>query len=235
MEDLLPLLIQYGYIILFLGMIVDAVGLPFPGDLFLLAAGYLASQGAMSVALAIPVAAGAVVVGDSVTFGLGSAVCRREGTFLYRLYCRWTQCTLSSQDCFHRVCNVFSTFGKKSIILSKFMWGTRELIPPLAGLSGMNYKLFIVLDLLGVVLWVVSFLLAGYFLGSQAEAVFGQVQDVALNAALIVAVGMGVILGIRSIKRKRHGRLEPTTEVPIDVRNVVLHDATKAGSTSTQT
>lgn len=209
MEESIPLLLQYGYVVLVVGLLVDALGFPFPGDLLLLAAGSLVAFGALNLFVVIPLAVIAVLIGDSITFALGRAVCRAEGTFLYRLYCRWTKCTLASHDCFQRSCNVFQSLGKKSIVLSKFMWGMREFIPPIAGLSGMKYKAFLPLDAAGVVLWVISFVLAGQFLGAQAEALVGNIQDTAVNLGLLFAIGYALVFGMRVQQRKRHGKAKP--------------------------
>lgn len=209
MEESIPILLQYGYVVLVVGLFVDALGFPFPGDILLLAAGSLVAFGALTLALVIPLAIAAVLIGDSITFGLGMAVCRAEGTFLYRLYCRWTKCTLASRDCFQRSCRVFDSLGKKSVILSKFMWGMREFIPPLAGLSGMRFRSFLSLDALGVFLWVVSFVLAGRFLGSQAEVLLGSIQSFSLNLGLLFAIGYTIVFGTKILKRKRHGKVKP--------------------------
>lgn len=221
MEDAIQILLQYGYVVLFVGMVVDALGIPFPGDLVLLASGYLVYRGEMNLALAIPIAFVAVLVGDSLTFAIGKALCHSSGTFLYRLYCRWTRCTLSSRDCFQRACDAFKLLGRKSIVLSKFMWGAREFIPPFAGLSGMQYRKFLALDALGIFLWVFSFVLAGRFLGMQAEALLGSLQDISLSFVVLIAVMVAVTLGVKKLKRNRHGKMDSTMEAPSEVRKSV--------------
>lgn len=214
MEDALQILLQYGYLMLFIGMILDSSGIPFPGDLLLFAAGYLVYHGEMSLPVVIVVASVAVLTGDSVTFSLGKAVCRAQGTFLLRVYCRWTKCTYSSTDCFQRACATFNSFGKKSLILSKFMWGVREFLPPVAGLSGMRFLRFLALDAIGVILWVVSFVLVGRFLGTQAETFLGTVQNVLIGLGILIAVTFALLLGIKTVKRSRLGKMTPTTEIP---------------------
>lgn len=204
------MLLQYGYLLLIVGLLIDALGIPFPGDLLLLAAGFLVSQGYFSLMLALPLACAAVLIGDSITFALGKAVCRAEGTFLYRLYCRWTRCTLASRECFRRSCGAFESLGKKSIVVSKFMWGTREFIPPLAGLSGMRYDQFLGLDALGVFLWVVSLMFLGHFLGNQAAEVLGTIENFALELALSFALGYAMIFALRKRKKwMQHGKIDP--------------------------
>jgi membrane protein DedA with SNARE-associated domain len=214
MEEALQGLLEYGYVILFIGMLLDASGIPFPGDLLLLAAGYLVYRGEMIFAVVIPVAATAAVTGDTFTFSLGKAVCRARGTFVLRLYCRWTECTYSSKDCFQRACDAFKSLGKKSIILSKFMWGAREFIPPVAGLSGMTYRHFLWMDVIGVLLWVAAFVLAGRFLGMQAEVLLGQLEDTVMVLSVFIAAGFALIFSVKNFKRGYLGKTVPSTKVP---------------------
>lgn len=89
----------------------------------------------------------------------------------------------------------------------------REFIPPIAGLSGMKYKAFLPLDAVGVFLWVVSFVLTGQFLGNQAEALLGNIQDTAVNLGLLFAIGYALVFGVRVLQQKRHGKAEPTTSI----------------------
>lgn len=61
MESVTPILLPYGYLLLFVGLMIDALGFPFPCDIVLFSAAYLVSQGAMSIAIAAPVAFAAVL------------------------------------------------------------------------------------------------------------------------------------------------------------------------------
>lgn len=164
---------------LFIGLLIDAVGIPFPGDLFLIAAGYLSYRGELNIIYVIPVAGIAALIGDSATFGLGRLYCLRGGMKFQSYICKWSKCTLASRTCFERSCDSLKKLGTKSILLGKFMWGTREFIPVLNGMSGMTYKVFIRWDILSVLMWVGVFALGGYLFGSNLDGFVNLFDNVA--------------------------------------------------------
>ncbi|MBV9771331.1 MAG: hypothetical protein JOZ32_17305, partial [Bryobacterales bacterium] len=66
MPDILSVVAKYGYWSLFAAMFLEAVGLPIPGALALLAAGAAAASGALHPLLAFAVAVMATLIGDSI-------------------------------------------------------------------------------------------------------------------------------------------------------------------------
>ena len=84
MNDLLPLIVQYGYVILFAFVSAEQVGLPIPAVPVLLGVGALAGTGQMSVALALGVALVASLPADVVWYELG----RRRGGRVLGWLCR---------------------------------------------------------------------------------------------------------------------------------------------------
>jgi membrane protein DedA with SNARE-associated domain len=85
-ESVLSLFIQYGYWIVFAGILLDNAGLPLPGELLLLTFGALARTGHVDPVLGMVVAVVAAMSGDSVGYWLG----RLGGEHLLQTYCRLT-------------------------------------------------------------------------------------------------------------------------------------------------
>lgn len=209
-------MLQYGYIVLFLGMLIDASGLPFPGDLLLIASGYLSYRGDLSLGYAIPIAALAALLGDSMTFSLGRLYCLKGGAKIHSYICKWSKCTLASKTCFERSCNSLKKLGTKSVLLGKFMWGSREFIPILSGMSGMTYKTFFRWDVLGVLVWVCIYTLGGFFFGSNLEGLLAMFEDVTTGlgiGALILAVGLPLL---KFSQKLFHGK------VPLEQTNLSI-------------
>lgn len=205
MENLFDVLLQHGYIVIFIGMLIDASGIPFPGDIFLLIAGYLSYRGDFHIALVIPIAAVAVTLGDSVTFNLGKLWCVKGGEKVYSLLCKWSKCTLASKKCFEDSCNSLKKLGTRSVLWGKFMWGMREFVPVLSGMSGMHYKVFIKWDVLSVLLWVSVFTLAGFFFGSNIDGLVNMFENVTSAMATFGLVAAAVLVVIKYSQKIRHG------------------------------
>ena len=93
MEQILTLIEQYGYLVVFFGVMLESTGVPLPGETILIASGVLAQRGLLDVADAIVSGILGAVVGDQIGYWVG-----REGgrPFVLRWgrYVRITKATL---------------------------------------------------------------------------------------------------------------------------------------------
>lgn len=134
------------------------VVMPFlPGDSLLFAAGAVASRGFLSVG---PLAIGlviAAIVGDTLNYHagkiLGPRVMKSENS-------RWF-----NKKHLEKTHKFFEKYGGKTIILARFVPIVRTFAPFVAGAGAMNYKNFIVYNIVGAVAWVSLMLGSGWALG----------------------------------------------------------------------
>src|SRR5713226_2685478 len=92
---------RYGYVALFIGVFLENVGIPVPGETVLLAAGFFAKQHVLRLAFVIPCAMIAAILGDNLGYWIG----RRGGrTFVnrYGKYIGFTPNRLSSAEVYFR-------------------------------------------------------------------------------------------------------------------------------------
>lgn len=162
-RHLLELLGQYGlwlYAILFLIVFVETglVVMPFlPGDSLLFAAGALAGVGALDPwVLGIGLFA-AAVLGDSLNYFIGS----RVGALVQARDSRWIR-----RDHLDRAQAFFERHGGKSIVIARFAPFLRTFVPFVAGAGRMEYRRFLLYNVLGALLWVAGFVGLGYFFGN---------------------------------------------------------------------
>ncbi|HEU5393959.1 MAG TPA: DedA family protein [Candidatus Methylomirabilis sp.] len=148
----------FGYSTLFLGLALEYLGFPVPGEGILLVGGLLAGQGYLRLSLALPLILLGVVSADTLWFWLG----RRRGPTVVRAVCRLTR---NSSGCIGRVERTYQRLGLASILCGKFLPGIRQLIPALAGTFRVPYPLFFLLDLLGTTTWVLVFWSLGRTIG----------------------------------------------------------------------
>ncbi|MEO4054544.1 DedA family protein [Solibacillus sp. CAU 1738] len=164
-EHLVEIIQQFGawsYGILFSVVFVETgvVIMPFlPGDSLLFASGALAAIGAFNLGLLLIVFFAAAVIGDTVNYHIGKTIGTSipPESFLGKFI---------KKERMDAAQNFFNKHGGKTIVIARFMPFIRTFIPFVAGASRMNYKYFIVYNVVGAVLWVLSCTLIGYFFGN---------------------------------------------------------------------
>ncbi|MEK9159141.1 MAG: DedA family protein [Patescibacteria group bacterium] len=160
-EHLASLVEQFGwgsYVVLF-AIVFCETGLVFtpflPGDSLIFVAATLAAQEVMNVLLLWPLLLVAAIVGDSVNYWIGS----RFGRKLVR------EKGLIRHEHLDRTRAFYEKYGKKTIVIARFIPIVRTFAPFMAGMAHMDYKVFWFYNVLGGFLWVTLFTFAGYFFG----------------------------------------------------------------------
>ncbi len=169
----------YGLLFLIIFCETGLVVTPFlPGDSLLFACGALCAQEVpgggdklMSLGILLPLLLAAGILGDATNYAIGKAF----GPWLVRQ--SWFR-----RDHLARTEMFFTKHGSKAVILARFAPIVRTFAPFAAGLGAMEGKRFFAANLTGAVLWVCSFLLAGYF--------FGELPVVQRNMKVII---LGII------------------------------------------
>ncbi len=133
-------------------------GFFFPGDSLLFTAGFLASQGYVSLAGLLVGTFLAAVIGDSIgyAFGkkIGPALFRKEDSVIF------------NKKHVIRAQAFYEKHGKKTIILARFMPIIRTFAPIVAGIGGMHYRTFLTFNVIGGFIWTWGMIWLGYGLGA---------------------------------------------------------------------
>lgn len=164
-EHLVEIIQQFGvwsYGILFSIVFVETgvVIMPFlPGDSLLFAAGTLAALGAFNLPLLMTVFIVAAIIGDTVNYHIGKAVGLSipPNSFLGKVI---------NKERMEAAQQFFDKHGGKTIVIARFMPFIRTFIPFVAGASRMNYRYFIMYNVVGAFAWVFICTLLGYFFGN---------------------------------------------------------------------
>ena len=137
---------SYGIVFLIVFVETGIVIFPFlPGDSLLFASGALAAMGAFNIALLFIIFFIAAVLGDTVNYHIGKKVGTTisSGSFMGRLI---------NQDKMMRAEDFFNKHGGKTIVIARFMPFIRTFIPFIAGASRMNYRYFLIYNVVGAVI-----------------------------------------------------------------------------------
>ena len=128
-----------------------------PGDSLLFVAGALAGAGLLRVEVLIPLLIAAAVIGDSVNYWIGHTTGMKVFEKNY---------SLVKKEQLKKTEDYFARYGGLTIVIARFVPFIRTFAPFLAGVGKMSYRWFLMYNVLGAVLWISGFILAGYFFGS---------------------------------------------------------------------
>jgi membrane protein DedA with SNARE-associated domain/rhodanese-related sulfurtransferase len=148
-------IIRHGYLWLFLLALLERIGLPLLLTPVMIAAGAVAGLGDMSLTAIIVLTVIASELGDWLWYELG----RSRGASVLRILCK---ISLEPDSCVRKSENAFALHTTTALIYSKFLPGIGHLGSPIAGLSGMSRRRFLVVNAVGSLIWAACFALVGY-------------------------------------------------------------------------
>ncbi len=128
-----------------------------PGDSLLFTAGLMASLGHFSVFWLWLLCTAAAIAGDSVGYAFGARVgpkifTREDSLFFHKKHVARTQA-------------FYARYGKKTVVLARFVPIVRTFAPILAGVGKMEYRSFLAYNIVGGALWTTLLVFLGFFLG----------------------------------------------------------------------
>ena len=175
--DLVKLIESVGYVGIFVIIFAESglfFGFFLPGDSLLLTAGLLASRGILNEFILVPGLFIAAVAGDQVGYWFGAKagplIFTRDNSLLFR------RKNLLAAKAF------YEKHGGKTITLARFLPFIRTFAPIVAGAAEINYRRFVMFNLIGGFLWAVCLTLLGFFLGRA----FGSVEGIDKYFTLLV-------------------------------------------------
>lgn len=202
MEDIrdfiLPHLHYWGYWLVFAITFLENsafVGLVMPGDVTLLVAGLLASEGTLNLGYLIGVAAGGAILGDSAGYFIG----RYGGLKFLRRYGRYF---FFRESYLEKAQGYFNTHGGKTILFGRFVMVVKSLTPVAAGISRMPYGIFLVYNVIGSVLSVSVVLTLGYFFGESWKLISRWLGWGGAAAFALVIIAVLALWGFRWWRRR---------------------------------
>lgn len=148
-------IVHHGYLWLFVFALLERIGLPLLMTPIMIAAGAVAGLGDLSFIAIVSVTVVASEIGDVLWYELG----RVRGSSVMRLLCR---ISLEPDSCVRKSEDRFARHTTQALISSKFLPGVGHLAAPIAGLSGMSRRRFLVVNALGSLIWAICFALIGY-------------------------------------------------------------------------
>ena len=169
------------------------VVMPFlPGDSLLFALGAFSADGTLSITFLWALLVSAAILGDATNYTLGrnfgeKILTKFEGRALKRQHVRQAEV-------------FFEKWGGWAIVLARFAPFLRTFVPFVAGIGHMNYAKFFLYNILGGLLWISSFLFAGFYFGKLPF--FQNNMKLLILGIIVVSLIPGVVGVLKARKIK---------------------------------
>ena len=184
-----------GYAGIFIMMFLESSFFPFPSEVVMIPAGYLAYKGEMNMFIAIAVGILGSLAGALFNYYLAVKF-GRKFLIKYGKYFFIKEPTIVKMEEF------FKSHGHISTFSGRLIPAVRQYISFPAGLARMNLFVFCIYTSLGAGIWVIILTLLGYFLGGN-EALIKEY----LHTIIIVILVLLAILGIWYYRKTKKAKV----------------------------
>lgn len=165
-QNLMQYFIDYGPIAIYIIVLLEYLNLPgFPAGVIMPLAGIWASRGELSFLMTMVITVAAGVTGSIILYGLG----RGGGAFFLEKYYRKFP---KQQELIEGKIQYLREKGSAGIFVSKLIPMVRTLISIPAGVIKMNFGKYVISSALGVAVWNLVFVGAGYLFGDAVFQLF---------------------------------------------------------------
>jgi len=186
---------QMGYIGIFIMMFLESTFFPFPSEVAMIPAGYLASQGSMNLYLAILIGVSGSLAGALFNYYLAKHY-GRKAVIRFGRYFFFDEVKLEKMERF------FYKHGSFSTLTSRLIPGVRQFISLPAGLSKMPISPFVIYTTVGAGIWVIILALLGYVIGQNQELIQEYLHQIIVIALGIIIVSTAFYIWIHKRSQK---------------------------------
>jgi len=170
-----------GYIGIFIMMFLESSFFPFPSEVVMIPAGYLASKGEMNIYIAIVVGVIGSLSGAILNYFLavkfGRAFLLKYGKYI-----------LFKEESLNKMERFFQKHGHISTFSGRLIPAVRQYISFPAGLARMNLLAFSIYTALGAAIWVIILTLLGFYIGENQALVQEYLRIIVISILGLLAV-----------------------------------------------
>ena len=208
MNHLLLSMAQHGYALIFILLLAESLGFPFPASIALVTAGAAVAAHTLSGSGILLAAAIALLLGDTVQFWLGHFTGWALLGFLCRLSMNPETCMLRSAESFYKR-------GKMTLVIAKFIPGINTMAAPLAGSMKMRFGQFLYLDLAGSLLYITTYGMVGYLSRDFLAATLRSIHEAGRVMEVVVIIALGAYTTYRVVQFKKFRKYDVVPRVQV--------------------
>jgi len=189
----------WGLVFVFLFMAIESSFVPFPSEVVMIPAGFLAARGELGLGGPVPAAVLAVVVGVAgslagayvnyfLALWVGKPFLERHGKWFFL-----------KPEALRRACDVFNRYGAATTFVCRMIPAIRQLISIPAGIARMPLGAFTLFTALGAGVWTVILTVVGFAIGrSTADVSYLELctkgRDMATaNLPFVIAAALALV------------------------------------------
>lgn len=186
-----------GLALIFILMVAQSCGVPFPSELIMPFAGFLASQGHVNIVAAIVAGTIGTLIGSLIAYVLaasfGRPIILGPGRYIGL-----------SEDHLELAEKWFAKYGNGAVFIGRLLPVVRTYISFPAGLARMPLVPFSILTVIGTLPWCAALAIGGYAIGANYDKISGPIGTIALViAGIVVLVLIGWFLRGRSRRQPK--------------------------------
>ena len=218
MNDLLSMMARHGYALTFAIVLAEALGLPLPISITMVAAGAAVASHTLAASGILLAALAAFMIGDSVQFFLG----RYMGWALLGFLCRLS---MNPETCILRSAEAFYKYGRITLLFIKFVPGVSTMSAPLAGSMKMKATQFLQLDFLGACFYILAYMGAGYLF---RDFVIGITQGLESGSRAVAFFLVILLVAFAAYRTAQYVRFRVSGAIPrVGVEQIALRLASE--------
>lgn len=181
-------IIALGYFGTYLALLIEGLGLPFPGDAVMALYGLAAANGKFHLGPLIFISIAGYLTGSLISYG----VSRLFGSAYLE---KWTSAHMMNFRSFERTTSMLNKYGPLLLVPGRFLPGVRSVSSYVAGAVRMEFPAFFLYTGIGVIAWCAGWILLGFWFGEHVTSILHTTQSYMLyltGAAAVLMAGAWV-------------------------------------------
>ncbi|BBH24877.1 alkaline phosphatase [Paenibacillus baekrokdamisoli] len=195
MEWINRLFEQYGYFVLFFGLLSESLATPFPGELAMAYSGYMASLGQFHLIFVILLSFLGTTIGTTITYFIG----QKLGIPFFTKYGKYM---FLHPGRIEKITSWFEKYGSKILLISYFIPGFRHFTGYVSGIIRIRFRTFLIFNHTGALLWVTTYIMVGRLLGHRFETIIHLITKYSIRAGCIIALGIAAFILVKKYKKQ---------------------------------
>ncbi len=193
LENIQELSHNYGYWAVFVGILLENLGIPIPGETVTLVGGFLAGSDELNYWLVLGDAAAGAAIGGTIGYWIG-----KVGGWV--LLVRVSRIFRITEDKILSIKDKFSENAGKAVFFGRFFALLRIFAAPLAGIAEMPFWKFFIYNLAGAATWSLTMVTLAFFAGKliPLEQLVQWVSEFAFLALFILAAVVFIPMWLES-------------------------------------
>ncbi|MCB5251120.1 MAG: DedA family protein [Candidatus Cloacimonetes bacterium] len=191
---------KMGYTGIIVLMTIESSFIPFPSEIVIPPAAYLASKGEMNLVLVILAGVFGSIIGALINYFLAVWLGR---ALIYKLAdTKLVHIMMIDREKIEKSEEYFNKYGNMSTFIGRLIPAVRQLISIPAGLARMDLKKFIFFTTLGAGIWNIILALLGYYFGENEALLHLYYEEIKIGIILLVLVA-AMYFTLRYFYKKR--------------------------------